>query len=146
MASIPRLSACQARCSLCAGLESHGLPLLERSAICKTRGLLSDGLAPAHSSQKGAKPSNVEASRQLGLLLPELEVSEILEVFCGELAVLTRANDYSLLWASSAQASHRADLTVKDAEEACQHLIDRSVRGVFFAPFEFAPASEPWSN
>jgi hypothetical protein len=56
-----------------------------------------------------------------------------------ELAVLTRANDYSLLWASSAQASHRADLTVKDAEEACQHLIDRSVRGVFFAPFEFAP-------
>src|SRR5580692_3535682 len=100
---------------------------------------------------KGAKPSNVEASRQLGLLLPELEVSEILEVLCGELAVLTRANDYSLLWASSAQASHRADLTVKDAEEACQHLIDRSVRGVFFAPFEFAPdkdgsASEPWSN
>jgi DNA-binding LacI/PurR family transcriptional regulator len=88
---------------------------------------------------KGAKPSNVEASRQLGLLLPELEVSEILEVLCGELAVLTRANDYSLLWASSAQASHRADLTVKDAEEACQHLIDRSVRGVFFAPFEFAP-------
>src|SRR3984893_12021630 len=29
---------------------------------------------------KGAKPSNVEASRQLGLLLPALEVSEILEV------------------------------------------------------------------
>src|ERR1700680_3442159 len=65
--------------------------------------------------RKGAKPSNVEASRQLGLLLPELEVSEILEVFCGELAVLTRANDYSLLWASSAQARQQADLTVNDA-------------------------------
>jgi hypothetical protein len=30
-------------------------------------------------------------------------VIEIFEVFCGELASLTRANDYSLLWASSTQ-------------------------------------------
>ncbi|MDP9291386.1 MAG: GntR family transcriptional regulator [Verrucomicrobiota bacterium] len=89
--------------------------------------------------RKGAKATNVETSRQLGLLLPGLEVSEILEVLCGELAGLARANDYSLLWASSAQARQRADLTVKDAEEACQHLVDRAVRGVFFAPFEFAP-------
>jgi DNA-binding LacI/PurR family transcriptional regulator len=44
-----------------------------------------------------------------------------------------------LLWASSAQARQRADLTAKDADEACRHLIDRSVRGVFFAPFEFTP-------
>ena len=67
-------------------------------------------------------------------------------VFCGELGSLTRANDYGLLWASSAQASGRADLTVKDAEEACQHLIDRSVRGVFFAPFEFAPDKDKVSR
>ena len=96
--------------------------------------------------RKGAKPSNVEASRQLGLLLPQLEVSEIFEVFCGELAGLTRANDYSLLWASSAQAKQRADLTVKDVEEACQYLIDRSVRGVFFASFEFAPDKDRLSK
>jgi Transcriptional regulators len=83
----------------------------------------------------GAKPSNVDASRHLGVLLPALEVSEILDVVCAELAGLTRANDYSLLWANSKQA---ADLTVKDAEEVCQHFIDRSVSGVFFAPFEFA--------
>ncbi|MBV8970117.1 MAG: GntR family transcriptional regulator [Verrucomicrobia bacterium] len=87
--------------------------------------------------RKGAKPSEAEVARQLGLLLPEL--SEIFEVFCGELAALARANDYSLLWASSAQARQRADLTAKDADEACRHLIDRSVRGVFFAPFEFTP-------
>ncbi len=88
--------------------------------------------------KKGAKaPSRVEASRQLGLLLPGLEVTEIFEVFCGELASLTRVNDYSLLWAGSTQAGSRADLSVRDAEEACQHLIDRSVQGVFFAPFEF---------
>jgi DNA-binding LacI/PurR family transcriptional regulator len=90
--------------------------------------------------KKGAKaPSRAEASRQLGLLLPGLEVTEIFEVFCGELASLTRANDYSLLWAGSTQARLREDLSVRDAEEACQHLIDRSVQGVFFAPFEFNP-------
>ncbi|HET7239121.1 MAG TPA: substrate-binding domain-containing protein [Terrimicrobiaceae bacterium] len=87
----------------------------------------------------GAKPSaGAEASRQLGLLLPGLEVTEIFEVFCGELASLTRANDYGLLWAGSSHARLRADLSVKDAEAACQHLIDRSVQGVFFAPFEFS--------
>lgn len=89
--------------------------------------------------RKGRGPTNTDASRQLGLLLPRLEVSEILEVLCGELAGLTRANDYSLLWASTAQAMQRADLTVKEADEACQHLIDRSVKGAFFSPFEFAP-------
>lgn len=83
--------------------------------------------------------ASVEASRQLGLLLPGLEVTEIFEVFCGELASLTRANDYSLLWAGGGRTRLRGDLSVKDAEEACQHLIDRSVQGVFFAPFEFNP-------
>jgi DNA-binding LacI/PurR family transcriptional regulator len=96
--------------------------------------------------RKGAKRSDGETSRQLGLLLPQLEVAEIFEVFCGELAGLTRANDYSLLWASSVQARQRAGLTVKDAEEACQHLIDRSVNGVFFAPFEFAPDKDKVSK
>jgi LacI family transcriptional regulator len=88
--------------------------------------------------RKGTRAAaSVEASRQLGLLLPGLEVTEIFEVFCGELASLTRANDYSLLWAGGGRT--RGDLSVKDAEEACQHLIDRSVQGVFFAPFEFNP-------
>lgn len=97
--------------------------------------------------RKGAKSSpSVEAARQLGLLLPGLEVTEIFEVFCGELASLTRANDYGLLWASSTQTRQRADLSVKDAEEACQHLIDRSVQGVFFAPFEFNPEMQKVSK
>jgi len=83
----------------------------------------------------GARPSNADTSRHLGVLLPDLGVTELLDVLCAELAGLTRANDYSLFWANSRQA---VDLTVKDAEEVCQHFIDRSVRGVFFAPFEFA--------
>src|ERR1700729_1285464 len=50
---------------------------------------------------KDAKAPYADASRQLGVLLPALEVSEILDVVCAELAGLTRANDYSLLWANS---------------------------------------------
>jgi len=74
---------------------------------------------------KGARPSKADTSRHLGVLLPDLGVTELLDVLCGELAGLTRANDYSLFWANSRQA---ADLTVKDAEEVCRHFIDRSVK------------------
>jgi DNA-binding LacI/PurR family transcriptional regulator len=92
---------------------------------------------------KGARPSKADTSRHLGVLLPDLGVTELLDVLCGELAGLTRANDYSLFWANSRQA---ADLTVKDAEEVCRHFIDRSVRGVFLAPFEFAPDKDEVSK
>jgi LacI family transcriptional regulator len=84
---------------------------------------------------KGIQPSTTEASRHLGVLLPALDISEILDFVCQELASLTRSRDYSLLWANSKQP---ADLTVKDAEDVCQHFIRRNVSGVFFAPFEFA--------
>jgi DNA-binding LacI/PurR family transcriptional regulator len=83
----------------------------------------------------GVQPSTTEASRHLGVLLPALEVSEILDFVCQELAGLTRSRDYSLLWANSKPP---ADLTVNDAEDVCQHFIRRNVSGVFFAPFEFS--------
>jgi len=70
----------------------------------------------------------METSRHLGVLLPALEISEILDFVCQELASLTRARDYSLLWANSKQP---ADLTVNDAEEVCQYFIRRNVSGVF---------------
>ncbi|HEY5894849.1 MAG TPA: GntR family transcriptional regulator [Chthoniobacterales bacterium] len=95
---------------------------------------------------KGSRPAITEKSRHLGLLLPGVFISEIFEILTGELASLARANDYSLLWGTSAHSRPRADLTVKDAEEICQHFIDRQVRGVFFAPFEFAPDKEKVSK
>jgi LacI family transcriptional regulator len=84
---------------------------------------------------KGIQPSTTEASRHLGVLLPALDISEILDFVCQELASLTRSKDYSLLWANSKPP---ADLTVTDAEDVCQYFIRRNVSGVFFAPFEFA--------
>ena len=67
--------------------------------------------------------------------MPALDISEILDFVCQELASLTRSKDYSLLWANSKPP---ADLTVTDAEDVCQYFIRRNVSGVFFAPFEFA--------
>lgn len=92
---------------------------------------------------KGVKPSNAETSRHLGILLPDIGITELLAAFCGELARLTRANDYGLFWANSQSG---ADLTTKDADQVCAHFIDRSVRGVFFAPFEFAPDKDEVSK
>jgi DNA-binding LacI/PurR family transcriptional regulator len=103
------------------------------------RDLQSEGVierrAGSGSYLKGGQPPTAQASRHLGVLLPALEVSEVLDFVCQELASLTRSRDYSLLWANSKPPT---DLTVKDAEEVCQHFIRRNVSGVFFAPFEFA--------
>jgi DNA-binding transcriptional MocR family regulator len=82
----------------------------------------------AGSFLTGVQPSTAEASRHLGVLLPALEVSEILDFVCQELASLTRSKDYSLLWANSKPPT---DLTVNDAEDVCQHFISRNVSGVF---------------
>jgi DNA-binding transcriptional regulator YhcF (GntR family) len=65
----------------------------------------------------GVQPSTTESSRHLGVLLPALDISEVLDFVCQELASLTRSRDYSLLWANSKPP---ADLTVKDAEDVCK--------------------------
>src|SRR5258708_27498914 len=70
--------------------------------------------------RKGAKRFDGETSRQLGLLLPQLEVAEIFEVFCGELAGLPRATDYILVGGCKRPAKKRPGPTVNDADETCQ--------------------------
>src|SRR6202140_4706909 len=68
----------------------------------------------AGSFLTGVQPSTTETSRHLGVLLPALEVSEILDFVCQELESLTRAKDYSFLWANSKPP---VALAVKDAED-----------------------------
>jgi len=92
---------------------------------------------------KGAKPSHADTARHLGILFPDIGITELLAAFFGELARLTRANDYGLFCANSQPG---ADLTIKDADQVCRHFIDRSVRGVFFAPFEFSPDKDEVSK
>ncbi|GAA4444864.1 GntR family transcriptional regulator [Novipirellula rosea] len=77
-------------------------------------------------------PGRVEAGQQqIGLLVPEINETEILEVICGDLARLSRLHDFSLLW--SAGVEEDSDDV---ARTLCKPFLDQNVSGVFFAPFE----------
>jgi len=75
-------------------------------------------------------------ARQLALMIPDFHSTEIFEPICSELASLARAQDYTLVWASSADRDGDTDETEQHALELCEQLIERRVAGVLFAPFE----------
>ena len=81
-------------------------------------------------------------AKQLGLLIPGLGRTEILELICGELASAARAHDFSLLWGGSAHPRQDADLSLDQARQLGDQFIRQRVAGVFFAPFELIPARE----
>lgn len=84
----------------------------------------------------GSRPGG--DSRQLGLLVPGLGKMEIFEVICGELAGLARVHDYGMLWGGHARPPESPGMTPKEAEGLAELMVERSVAGVFFAPFEHA--------
>lgn len=82
------------------------------------------------------------ASRMIGLLIPGLGTTEIFEVICGEIAILARVHDYSVLWGGSVHPGQNAGMGRDHAEEFCEQFIQRRVNGVFFAPFEWIEERE----
>ena len=92
---------------------------------------------------KGGAPAQAASStRQLGLLIPGLDTTEIFQLICGELASLARVHEYSLLWGGSTHPRQDTDASLEHAEELCQQFIERKVSGVFFAPYELMPEQE----
>ena len=92
---------------------------------------------------KGNAPVQAASStRQLGLLIPGLDTTEIFQLICGELASLARVHDYSLLWGGSTHPRQDTDASLEHADELCQQFIERRVSGVFFAPYELLPGQE----
>jgi DNA-binding LacI/PurR family transcriptional regulator len=83
-----------------------------------------------------ARPAAVTASRQLAVLVPDRGSTEIFDLICGELAGLSRAQDYALLFGTPALPQRDRDLSEQDALELCSQFIAQGVMGVFFAPFE----------
>jgi DNA-binding LacI/PurR family transcriptional regulator len=73
----------------------------------------------------------------LGLLVPGRGSTEILDSICGELGAIARLRNFGLLWGRSAHPLQDRTLDAQLAEEACQQFIQRGVRGVVFAPFEY---------
>jgi DNA-binding LacI/PurR family transcriptional regulator len=73
---------------------------------------------------------------QIGLLIPSLCHTEIFEPICGELASLSRSNDYGLWWGANMSSTAETNMTAAEAEALCGQFIERGVMGVFFVPFE----------
>jgi LacI family transcriptional regulator len=70
----------------------------------------------------------------LGLFVPGLGHTEILDPICNEIsrAAQAQAQQVSVLWGDSPGVA----ATAQAAEEMCQRYIERKVHGVFFAPLE----------
>jgi DNA-binding LacI/PurR family transcriptional regulator len=77
-------------------------------------------------------------TRQLGILVAGLGSTEIFDLICGELASLSRASDYTLLWGGSGQTRQSELHTRAQALQVCDQFIERRVAGMFFTPFEFS--------
>jgi len=77
-------------------------------------------------------------SMSLGLLVPGLGNTEILDPICNEITRAAQAKHYSVLWGDAASTGPSAE----QAMAVCQQCIDRQVNGVFFAPLETIPDRE----
>lgn len=90
---------------------------------------------------KGTAAQAAATSRQLGLLIPGLDKTEIFQLICGELASFARVHEFGLLWGGSAHPRQDAELGLENAKELCEQFIERKVSGVFFAPYELKAES-----
>ncbi|MDR1279353.1 MAG: GntR family transcriptional regulator [Opitutaceae bacterium] len=113
------------------------------------------------------KPLAAAGQRQLGLLIPQWETTEIFEMICGQLASLARTQDFVVQWSSArgrdrasngqgagerrtgegqeareARAGERREgreaAELAQAERLCEEFVERKVGGVFFAPLELS--------
>lgn len=89
------------------------------------------------------RTESVGGAEVLGLLVPERGTIEIFDAICGELGALARMQGSGLLWGGSPVPQVDREATPEHSEKVCREFIDRGVTGVFFAPLEMGPASEP---
>jgi DNA-binding LacI/PurR family transcriptional regulator len=74
----------------------------------------------------------------LGLLVPGLGNTEILDPICNEITRFGQSNGMDVLWGDSSDHV----VSAEQAEALCHQYIERQVAGVFFAPLETVPDRE----
>lgn len=96
------------------------------------------GTYVAEPGDGGGKPRQQTASRQIGIMVPNLRHTEIFETICGELTNLALVRDYRLCWGDHGvnRAIDEPAMTLEEAEELCDKFIRIGVAGVFVVPFE----------
>ena len=72
------------------------------------------------------------ATRSVGLLVPGLGNTEILDPICSEITRYGQNSGLAVLWGDAAAPV----LSAEDAENLCHQYIEREVAGVFFAALE----------
>jgi LacI family transcriptional regulator len=81
---------------------------------------------------------SAQTERTLGLLVPGLGNTEILDPICNEITRFGQSGGFSVLWGDASAPI----LSAGPAEELCHQYIQREVDGVYFAPLESIPDRE----
>jgi DNA-binding LacI/PurR family transcriptional regulator len=86
-----------------------------------------------------AEPSN---SRTIGLFVPGLGNTEILDPICNEITRSAQSLGCSVLWGDAATPVRSGE----DALKLCTQFIEKRVDGVLLAPIESIPDRELWNR
>jgi DNA-binding LacI/PurR family transcriptional regulator len=86
---------------------------------------------------RSARPPSRALS--FGVLIPDLDETEIFEPIWQGIAASPLARGHALLWGSSADAAVSKE---EHAWSLCRQYVEREVSGVFFAPLELTPAKD----
>jgi GntR family transcriptional regulator of arabinose operon len=81
---------------------------------------------------------DAKTSTILGLLVPGLGNTEILDPICNEITRFGQNCEIDVLWGDSLDSA----VSAEHAEALCQRYIERRVSGVFFAPLQTVPNRE----
>jgi DNA-binding LacI/PurR family transcriptional regulator len=81
-------------------------------------------------------------SRTIGLFVPGLGNTEILDPICNEITRSAQSLDCTVLWGDAATPIR----TGEDAWKLCAQFIEKRVDGVLFAPMESIPDRELWNR
>lgn len=84
----------------------------------------------------------VSTSHYLGLFVPGLGNTEILDPICNEITRYAQTLGSAVYWGDATGPIQRGE----DALHLCEDLIARGVEGVFFAPLECIPRREVWNS
>jgi len=75
----------------------------------------------------------------LGLLIPDLGVTEIFEPICRGISIERTGPSHDLLWGATLSPGAPVE---DQAQQLCEYYLQRKVSGIFFAPLELASRNE----
>jgi LacI family transcriptional regulator len=155
-----RVIAAQLREKILAGEYRGGLRLPSEAALVARHGvsrptaaralqeLVKEGLVERRAGMGSFAVENPAGAgkRELGLLTPQWETTEIFEKICAQLANLARAHSFNMVWENAkttmmpfaAIGARRAETESATAVQLCDEFVKRKLDGVFFAPLELS--------